>query len=298
MSVCLEEGWEADRENFLAGAVQRTRMFLPDSQLGKIKSQVIAQAGFGGIGSIVLELLVRMRVMKFRLMDMDRYEISNINRQIFATTDTLGKWKADVAASRIKEINPYAEVEMVINEKANRENAEKLLKGADVFILGTDSPSSILIFHELAREHRVPLVDGHCISVTGGSVQVFDYRDPKQVSRDRLFRSSTLNFLGGKILGQRESLRDTTDDELQRLDKGEVPTASLNFVTNLLGCMIVSETIKLITGLGKTYLYPKEIYVDLLEPRMKIRSARSLGNAARRIGKRFSEEKDHTVHFL
>jgi len=278
-----------DREEYLLEMSERTLRFFSPSQLAMIADKTIALAGLGGIGAMVLELLARMGVMKFRLMDMDRYEISNLNRQILATRSTLGSWKVDVAVARIRDINPYAEIELIVREKANRENVQRFVRGADVFILGTDSPSSILLFHEFARRYKVPLVDGHCISVIGGTVQVFDYRDPKQVCRVRPFRSPIFNAFARKILGVEKEIEQFTDEELEQLDQGQLPSASLGFVTNLIACVVVSETIKLLTGIGRIYRYPKEIYINLLNPTMKVRSTRSFKKAFLRLKQRLSK---------
>jgi len=281
-----------DMEKFFEGMTERTRLFLSDSDLDKIGSTTVAQAGFGGIGGMVIELLARMGVMRFRLLDMDRFDISNINRQVHATTKTLGVWKADAVAARIKDLNPYAEIEMLIKEKANKGNAEKLIKGADVFILGTDSPASVFLFHGTAEKCGVPLVDGHCIAVSGGVVQVFDYRNPRQICGDRPFRLSAFNWLAHRILGQRRDLDTMTDEDLEYMDRDEgfrrTPGASVNFVTNLLGCLVAAQAIKLITGQGKTYLYPKEIRVSPFDLKMKIRSARSFSNILLRMKKRLN----------
>jgi molybdopterin/thiamine biosynthesis adenylyltransferase len=264
-----------DKGRFLKEMVERTAMFFSDHDLGKIESTTIAIAGFGGVGAIVLELLVRLGVMRFRLMDMDRYEISNMNRQVFATTSTLGSWKVDVAASRIKEINPFAEVEMLIKEKADRENVERFVKGVDVLIQETDSPSSKFLFLEYAREYNVPLINGHCESVVGGIVHVYDYRNPRQRDGYRLFRLPTLSKMARKSLS-RKYVDEVSDEYLELLDRGKRPTASLNFVTNLIGCLVVSEAVKLITGMGKTYAHPREIFVSLPDLKMKVRSTRPL----------------------
>ena len=88
----------------------------------KVRDTVFAIAGFGGVGAITVELLARWGIRKFRLLDKDRYEPSNLNRQIFASSKTFGQYKADVAAERIKEINPYAEIEMVIRDRVDNKN--------------------------------------------------------------------------------------------------------------------------------------------------------------------------------
>ncbi len=276
-----------DKDSFLDKMSERTRMFLSDGDLNKIRSKTVALVGLGGIGAIVLEMLVRTGVTKLRIMDMDKYEMSNLNRQIFATINTVGKWKTETAIERIKEINPFVEVEMVITEKANRDNVDKFVKGADLFILEADFPSGMLLFHESARKYKVPLIDGGCVKVKGGSIKVFDYRDPKQICRDRIFRSSVLNSIAKAILGHRATASEMTDEELANLDKAKVPTASLGFLTNAVGCIVVAEAIKFITGKGKSYRYPKEIYIDLFNPKIKIRSARSFGNLLVRLKDRF-----------
>ena len=264
------------KEEFLQGICERTLMFLNPSDMAKIKEQTIALAGLGGVGAIVLELLARMGIMKFRLMDMDKYDLSNMNRQIFATIDTIGEWKVDVSIERIKEINPYAQVEMAFKEKANKNNSEEFIKGADILIMETDFPSCKVLFFEYARRFRVPLINGHCVSVVGGSVKIFDYRDPKQIDGKRHFRSTILNKMADFIIGKEKGLDDMTEEDLSQLDKSKFPTASLSFVTNLVGCLVVAETVKLITGVGKSCRYPKEIFVNLAESKMGVRSARSL----------------------
>lgn len=264
-----------NKKIFLEKMTDRTRMFLSDSDLDRIKNQTVALAGLGGVGAIVLELLARLGVMKFRLMDMDRYEISNMNRQLFATIDTLGKWKVDVAASRIKEINPYAEIETLIREKANRENVDNFLRGVDILIQETDSPSSKFLFLEYARRYKIPVINGHCESITSGVVHIYDYRDPKQRDGYRIFRSSILSRIARKLL-DKKTLDEVNDEYLDLLDKCKKPTASLNFVTNLIGCLVVSEMVKLLTESGKTYTHPKEIFIDLYDLKLKIRTTRPL----------------------
>jgi len=287
---------QLNKEDFLSGMSQRTLMFFSSSDISLIENKTIALAGLGGVGAIVLELLARMGVMKFRLMDMDKYELSNMNRQIFATQSTLDCWKVDVGISRVKEINPYAEIEMAFKEKANKANSEELIRGADMLIIETDFPSSKVLFHEFARKHQVPIINGHCVSVVGGVVKVFDYRDPKQVDGKRHFRTTILDKLAHILLGSGKSLDEMTWDDLEQLDKSKVPTASLNFVTNLVGCMVVAETVKFLTGMGKSCRYPKEIYVNLAKPKMGIRSSRSLKSPFLKLISKSMSEKFYVLN--
>lgn len=285
------EAEKINKEELLNGMFQRTLMFFDPSDMSKIRSKTVAFAGMGGIGAIALELLVRMGIMKFRLMDMDKYELSNMNRQVFATQNTLGRWKADVGAERVKEINPYAEVEMIFREKANKVNSEEFIRGADILIVETDFPSSKVLFHEFARRYKIPIINGHCVSIVGGVIKIFDYRDPKQLDGKRHFRFSLLDKVANALFGSEKDFDDITEDDLKQLDISKVPTASLNFVTNLIGCIVVSETIKLITGTGKSYRYPKEIYINLADLKMKVRSARSLKNSVIKVKNHLTRNK-------
>src|SRR5512139_2181287 len=103
-----------DEKEYLDGMLQRTGLYFSKEDLETVRNSVVAIAGLGGVGAITAELLARWGIKKFRLLDMDRYEPSNLNRQLFATSKTLCQYKADVAGERIKEINPYAEIEMII----------------------------------------------------------------------------------------------------------------------------------------------------------------------------------------
>ena len=89
----------------------RTELLIGKQNLEKLQKAKIAIFGIGGVGSYVVEALVRAGVQKFVLVDNDEICISNLNRQIIATTKTIGKPKVEVAKKRILEINPKAEVE-------------------------------------------------------------------------------------------------------------------------------------------------------------------------------------------
>ena len=95
----------------------RSALVFNKDELDKIRQAVFSISGLGGVGAITAELAARWGVKKFRLLDIDCYDHSNMNRQLFATSKTLGRPKVEVAAERIKEINPYAEIELIFNER-------------------------------------------------------------------------------------------------------------------------------------------------------------------------------------
>lgn len=90
----------------------RTEMLIGKEGLEKLKNSKVAIFGIGGVGSFVVEGLARAGVGNFILVDNDKVAESNLNRQIIATTKTIGKLKVEVAKERILEINPEANVEI------------------------------------------------------------------------------------------------------------------------------------------------------------------------------------------
>ena len=90
----------------------RTELLIGKEGIEKLKNSKVAIFGIGGVGSFVVEGLVRAGVENFVLIDDDKICLTNLNRQIIATRKTIGKYKADVAKERILEINPNANVKV------------------------------------------------------------------------------------------------------------------------------------------------------------------------------------------
>lgn len=86
----------------------RTEMLLGSEGVSRLKSARVAVFGVGGVGGYAAEALARAGVGNIDLIDSDRVSVSNINRQIIATHDTVGMYKTDVMRARILSINPDA----------------------------------------------------------------------------------------------------------------------------------------------------------------------------------------------
>ncbi|WP_458456675.1 tRNA threonylcarbamoyladenosine dehydratase [Methanobrevibacter sp.] len=89
----------------------RTEMLIGNEGMGKLRNAKVAVFGLGGVGSFVCEGLARSGLGNFVLVDHDKVDKSNINRQLIATVNTLGRYKVDLMKERILEINPDANVE-------------------------------------------------------------------------------------------------------------------------------------------------------------------------------------------
>lgn len=88
----------------------RTEMLLGKEALQKLNNSRVAVFGIGGVGGYALEALVRAGVGEIDVIDNDTVSISNINRQILATTEAVGKKKTDIAEKRAKSINPTVKI--------------------------------------------------------------------------------------------------------------------------------------------------------------------------------------------
>lgn len=91
-------------------AFSRTQMLIGEEALECLRKSKVAVFGIGGVGGYVVEALARSGVGNFELTDNDTVSLSNLNRQIIATRNTVGQYKTDVMKERILSINPEAEV--------------------------------------------------------------------------------------------------------------------------------------------------------------------------------------------
>ena len=90
----------------------RTEMLVGNEGMEKLRDAKVAVFGIGGVGSFVCEGLARSGIGNFILVDYDKIDKSNINRQLIATVKTIGKYKVDLMRERILDINPDANVEI------------------------------------------------------------------------------------------------------------------------------------------------------------------------------------------
>ena len=99
-------------EYMMQEQLSRTEMLIGSDGLEKLKNARVAVFGIGGVGGYVVEALARSGVGAFDLIDSDTVALSNLNRQIIATRDTLGKYKTEVMRERIHSICPDTRIEV------------------------------------------------------------------------------------------------------------------------------------------------------------------------------------------
>ncbi len=139
-----------------------------DAALAAFRNAHVCVIGVGGVGSWAVEALARTAIGKITMIDLDHLAESNVNRQIHALTDTLGKSKVGALRERIAQINPYCEVAEV-EEFIDPENVAQMLPPGryDYVIDAIDNAKAKVALIVHCRQHRIPLVT---IGSAGGQV--------------------------------------------------------------------------------------------------------------------------------
>ncbi len=117
---------------------QRTALLIGEEGIRKLQKSRVAVIGLGGVGSYAVEALVRAGVGSFLIIDFDRVNESNINRQLIALHSTIGQLKTDVIKQRILDINPDVQIE-ILSEFFAQDNRLDYLKSADFILDAIDS---------------------------------------------------------------------------------------------------------------------------------------------------------------
>lgn len=138
--------------------LERTARLLGESGIEKLKNSHVAIFGCGGVGGYVAEMLARSGIGHFTLVDFDKVDVTNINRQILALHSTIKKYKVDVLKARIKDINPACEVD-VFCEKFDTFSAEKLLSSHyDMVVDAIDMVDCKCLLIKMCLDKNIPII--------------------------------------------------------------------------------------------------------------------------------------------
>lgn len=136
----------------------RTELLLGKESMERLQNSRVAVFGIGGVGGYTVEALARSGVGILDLIDDDKICLTNINRQIYATRKTVGKYKVDVAKERILEINPNAQVH-IYKTFYLPETADQFdFTSYDYVVDAIDTVSGKLALVEQAEKAGVPII--------------------------------------------------------------------------------------------------------------------------------------------
>lgn len=221
---------------------QRTQMLIGEEGLEKLSKAKIAIFGIGGVGSYVAEGLIRVGITNFILVDNDVVDITNINRQIHATTNTIGQDKVEVMKKRMLEINKEAKIQ-TYKTFYLPENEEKIIDRSITYVVDAiDTVSAKIGLVQECNILNIPIIS--CMG-TGNKL------NPTMLEVSDI-NKTTVCPLAKTI---RKELRKTNIKKLKVVYSKEepikklTPPGSVSFVPSVAGMIIASEVVKDILNL-------------------------------------------------
>jgi len=166
----------------------------------KLKSSKIVIAGMGGLGCASATYLAAAGIGELVLIDKEKIELSNLNRQILYWTKDVGKYKVNSAKEKLIKLNPEIKI-LAIKEEINEDNIKELINGANVVIDGQDNFKTRFIINKACVELKIPFIyaavqglEGRLMTIIPGEgpcLRCLIPIDPPEVTKISSFRSNT-----------------------------------------------------------------------------------------------------------
>lgn len=232
------------KETDMNEQLSRTELLIGKDAIKKLQDSKVAVFGVGGVGGYVVEALVRSGVGSFVLIDNDIVSLSNLNRQIIATRDTIDRDKVDVMRERIHSINPQAEVEVhkcfYLPETAEEFDFSQYSYVVDA----VDTVTAKIDIIMRAQAAGVPVIS---------SMGAGNKLDPTKFQVADIYATSGCPL--AKVM--RRELRKRNVEALkvvysteEAIQTGQRTPGSMAFVPSVAGLIVASEVIKDLTGVN------------------------------------------------
>ena len=201
----------------------------------KLKHAKVCVVGTGGLGNPITTRLAAMGIGTLRIVDRDVIELSNLHRQTMFDEDDVGQVKVEVAAKKLKKLNPECNIE-ALAVSVNDYNAIEVIDGCDIVIDALDSVNARYALNNACVKLNIPFVTGAAVGVSG---QVFTILPKESACYFCMF---------------------------PELDEDTMPTCSIEGVhpsiLSIVGGIEVAEAVKIIIG-KKPSLSEKILHIDL-----------------------------------
>jgi adenylyltransferase/sulfurtransferase len=205
----------------------------------KILSSKILIVGVGGLGCPAAESLVRAGIGTIGLIDNDIINLSNIHRQSLFSSKDIKKLKVNVAAKKLREINPLTNIN-TYKSRLNERNINNILKGYEIIIDGSDNFKTKFLINDYCIKLKKKLITG-AISKFDGHIFTFDFKDKKTASLKNFYQE-----------------KEISDDILNCEFEGVLGTTA-----SIVGTTQANEALKMIMGIGQS-LKNQILIIDLL----------------------------------
>ncbi|HZK55276.1 MAG TPA: HesA/MoeB/ThiF family protein [Desulfosporosinus sp.] len=206
---------------------QRNQSSISPEEQAMLMASTVAVIGCGGLGGYMAEELARLGIGHLILIDGDRFDETNLNRQLFATEDNIGEWKVEAARRRLQGVNSKTDVQC-IQDWFHELGGETMLGRADLVLDALDSLSARLELERVCNRKGIPLV----FAGVAGWFGLLGVSRPGE-------------FLISKLFGKNQSVEEST-------------LGNLAFTPAVVASLAVAEGVKILTGkqgvLNKSWL--------------------------------------------
>jgi NADH/NAD ratio-sensing transcriptional regulator Rex len=133
--------------------------FVTEAEQARLRAARVLICGVGGMGGACLQSLARAGVGHFALADFDAFDVSNLNRQVFANLDNIGIPKIEATVAQLKRINPEVQLQTMGAEWTQQ--LDRLLEHYKVVVNGMDDIAAGIVLYRKAREHGATIIDAY-----------------------------------------------------------------------------------------------------------------------------------------
>ncbi len=236
--------WSMEKEKLTPQELRRYNRHIMLPEIGRegqkaLKEAKVLVVGAGGLGCPVLQYLAAIGVGSLGIIDFDKVDEENLQRQVLYGLQDLGKLKAIIVKSRLQDFNPLVNYE-IINIRMDRNNALEIIQPYDLVVDATDNFPTRYLINDACVILNKPMVYGS-IYTFEGQVSVFNYRE-----------GPSYRCLFPKIPGEREA-------------PAASETGVIGVLPGLIGTFQANEVIKIILG-QEGVLSGKLLVINILEP--------------------------------
>lgn len=236
----------------MANMFSRSELIYGKEAIELLKNKRVAIFGIGGVGGYVCESLVRTGVSHFLLVDADKVTLTNLNRQIIATQETIGQYKTEVMKVRMKSINPNCEVDIINKFFLEENDLDYDFKKIDYIVDAVDTVKAKIALVLLANKYHTPIISsmgaGNKVNPMGFVVTDINKTDVDPLAKAMRLQLRKLGIKKLKVVYSKETpLKPLDINNDEESNKREIPGSNA-FVPSACGLLIASEVIRDLTN--------------------------------------------------